>query len=440
MWPSDGWGQLTGAGWRAVTGYVRAASARRVALVLIALLATAAAFGWWRREPKGDAIVVQRGDLVLTAEVEGELEAVRSIELGPPPTGSVRVGDFKLTFLAAESARVKKGQPVLGFDTQPLTKQLDDRRAELAEATKRIEQRQSELRVRLLDLEQQLAQASADLDKARLKADVPADLVSRIDAQKATLEVQARERFTAGLRAETDAARSGAAIELRTLEGQRLRAQNRVEAIEALIKSMTVVAPQDGLVTYKADWNDQKKKVGDSVWMMERVIGLPDLSEMKAVGSVDEAEAGTVSAGQKVTLRLESRPDLDLSGHVQAVSRSVRRKSWRVPSKVYRIDIKLVRTDESFMRPAMRFRGEIETGRIPGLILVPRDVVHLRSRGPVVWVHTGLRYEERPVVLGRSNRRLIEVLSGVRAGDRVSAVDPALSAGPGASGPRAGGA
>ena len=38
------------------------------------------------------------------------------------------------------------------------------------------------------------------------------------------------------------------------------------------------------------------------------------------------------------------------------------------------------------MRPAMRFRGEIETGRVPGLLLVPREAVFLRDDGPVVWV------------------------------------------------------
>ena len=41
-------------------------------------------------------------------------------------------------------------------------------------------------------------------------------------------------------------------------------------------------------------------------------------------------------------------------------------------------------TDSNVMRPAMRFRGEIETGRVPSLLLAPRDAVpcaHPRRAG-----------------------------------------------------------
>ena len=75
------------------------------------------------------------------------------------------------------------------------------------------------------------------------------------------------------------------------------------------------------------------------------------------------------------------------------------------------------------MRPAMRFRGEIETGRIPGVLLVPRDAVFLRDAGPVVWARRALGWREVRVTLGRSNRTQVEVVSGLAPGDRVSPVD-----------------
>ena len=59
-----------------------------------------------------------------------------------------------------------------------------------------------------------------------------------------------------------------------------------------------------------------------------------------------------------------------------------------------RLEIGLEKTDPTFMRPAMRFRGEMETGRIPGVLLVPRDAVFLRDDGPVV---SARRPIERPI-------------------------------------------
>ena len=84
------------------------------------------------------------------------------------------------------------------------------------------------------------------------------------------------------------------------------------------------------------------------------------------------------------------------------------------------------------MRPAMRFRGEIETGRIPGVLLVPRDAVFLRDDGPVVWARRALGWREVRVTLGRSNRTQVEIVSGLAAGDRVSPVDLAEPRGGGA--------
>ena len=122
-------------------------------------------------------------------------------------------------------------------------------------------------------------------------------------------------------------------------------------------------------------------------------------------------------------MRSEARPDLDIHGRVMTLGHTVRQKSWRTPGKGYKVEVALDQTDPTVMRPAMRFRGEIETGRIPALLLVPRDAVFLRDRGPVVWVRRALRWQEVPVLLGRSNRRQVEIKDGLREGDRVSLTD-----------------
>jgi HlyD family secretion protein len=288
-----------------------------------------------------------------------------------------------------------------------------------------------DLRLKLLEIEQQVAQAEADLGKAKLKAEVPPELQQRVELEKARLDHRGRQRDLENLQAERRATQSLGEAELRSLRNQRDRARGRVEALQAAIEKMTVRAPQDGIVVYRTNWRDEKKKVGDSMWFGEIVLGLPDLSQMRAEGFVDEADGGGVAAGQKVTLRLEARPDLDVHGRVKTIGRTARQKSWRNPVKGYKVDIALDRTDPTVMRPAMRFRGEIETGRVSGLVLVPRDAVFLREEGPVVWARRALGWTEVPVRLGRSNRRQVEIVSGVQEGDRLSPTDLAVAAEPG---------
>jgi multidrug efflux pump subunit AcrA (membrane-fusion protein) len=85
----------------------------------------------------------------------------------------------------------------------------------------------------------------------------------------------------------------------------------------------------------------------------------------------------------------------------------------------------------------MRFRGEGETARIPALLLVPREAVFLRDDGPVVWAKRGLGWREVAVDLGRSNQKMVEILSGLEEGDTVSAVDLAAPSPEGGGAPGA---
>jgi len=384
----------------------------------------------------GTPLPVKRADLVLGVEVEGELVAVRSTPIGVPP---VTETEFKISFLAAEGAPVKQGDPVLGFDAETLVRLLAEKKAELDEATKRVEQKEVDLRMKQLDLEQRTAVAKAELTKAELKADAPPVAVSSLELKIAQLDKTGRDRDLANLDAERRVTDVISGSELRSLRQQRERALGRVQALEAAIQAMTVRAPQAGIVVYNQDWNDQKKKVGDSVWYGEVVLALPDLSEMKADGFVDEADGGPVAEGQPVMVRLEARSDFDLNGRVKRIARTVRKRSWRTPVKGYRVEIALAKTDPTFMRPAMRFRGEIETSRVPGLLLVPRQAVFLRDAGPIVWRRTRLGWRETAVKLGRSNRTQVEVLSGLSEGELVSPSDLLLGDASGQAAPAAGG-
>ncbi len=400
---------------------------RSAALGAAGLLALLVFLGLRSRGPDvTNAVTVKREDLVETVEVEGELQAVRSTEIGVPPIGN---WDFKIAFMVPEGTTVKKGDRILAFDTEALQRQLVEKQAEYQEAAKKVEQKQIDLGMKRLDIEQQAAQATADLGKAKLQAEVPPEVQQRVELLKAQLDQKGRERDLENLTMEKTVTESVAGSELRSLESQRDRARGRVEELQASIARLTVMAPQDGIVIYRTDWEDKKKKVGDSMWFGETALSLPDLTEMRAAATVDEADGGPVAEGQKVTLRLEARPDLDIRGNVRKVGHTVKQKSWRTPGKVFKVEVALEKTDPMVMRPAMRFRGEIETGRVPGLLLAPREAVFLRADGPAVFVRRAFGFREVRVTLGRKNRRQVEVLSGLREGDRLSTVDLRVASG-----------
>jgi HlyD family secretion protein len=393
---------------------------RRAGLALLGLLVLGAGYASTARSAGPDNVRVKRDDLVLTAEVDGELAAVRSSDIGPPVVREM--WEFKIAFLAPESAVVKKGQPLVGFDASPLQRQLEEKRAEYEEAAKKIERKQVELLGQRRDLELQLAEAQSRLEKATLKNDVPEELRSRNEVESTKLELENAQQERTNLSARIVSINASQDASLRALVSQRDRAKARVGELEEAVEAMTVKAAQDGIVIYKTNWRDEKKKIGDSAWFGEKLLQLPDLSEMRADGDIDESDGGFVREGQPVTLRIDALPDRDFPAKVTRIGRAVRRKSGRVPNKVFRVQILLDKSD-SAMRPAMRFRGEIETERIKNALLIPREAVFLRPSGPVAWVRRWNGYREVTVKLGRQNKRFVELREGLADGDVVSTTD-----------------
>jgi multidrug efflux pump subunit AcrA (membrane-fusion protein) len=186
---------------------------------------------------------------------------------------------------------------------------------------------------------------------------------------------------------------------------------------------MSVKAPRQGTVVYATSWRDEKKKVGDSAWRGERILEIPDLSAMKGEGEVDESDAGKIRVGQVVRFRLEAHPDIEFTGKIGSIWSTVQRQSWRSPVKVVKLVVELSATDPRKMRPGMRFRGVIETGRIANTLLVPADAVFPTDSGPVAFRKNAVGYGRRVLTLGARNETSVEVKSGLNAGDRVARRD-----------------
>ncbi len=400
---------------------------QRRALVLAALAAVAGLAGW-RVAAAGDPVVrAQRRDLTLAVDITGVLEAVEPATLGPPQVPNIY--RYKIAFMAPEGTAVTAGQPVLGFDASELQQRLQQQLAEAESARTELEKKRSDLAIEAADDQLRLAEAKAALRRAELKTSTPSTLVAALELQKDRLDEQLARKEVASIEQQIAAAAEAGRADLASLSGLSQRAQQKVDELRHGIASMQVKAPRDGIVVYVSNWNGDKKKVGDTCWMTETVIEIPDLAAMRGLGEVEEAHAGKIAAGQPVTLRIDAHPDVEFNGTVGEVSRAVQRRSPRNPAKVVRFQVVLDRTDPERMRPGMRFRGSVETEKVLGILTLPVGAVRATPDGPVVYRHTITGSHAVPVNLGHRNAQYVEVLGGLTEDDAVLASPPALEAG-----------
>ena len=378
--------------------------------------------GWWMARGGGsrasDWAVVERGNLVISIEVEGTLAAVHS-HLLTPPAFSGR-WEYKISSMVPDGNEVKEGDPVLAFDTSELERLLLDMTAALDSAGKEIEKKRTNVVIRRRDDELRLAEARANLEKAALKLERPEELVAAKEIATLALERDLAQEEVAYLEKRRRLLDEADEVELSIVREERDQASLRVHELESGIERMTLRAPRDGTVIHVTDRRGEKKRIGDAVWRRDRVLEIPDLTSMMARGIVDEADAGRLALGQRVELRLDAYPDSTFAGSISKLAKTIQPKTRNSPLRVVRIDIALDETDRDRMRPEMRFRGTIEVERHDDVLLAPVSSIRQTASGATVQRRSISGARERPVELGKRNNDKVEIVHGLSEGDEVS--------------------
>lgn len=353
----------------------------------------------------------------LTAKVlaDGELEAVAKATLGANVPG---VWDYNVVMLAPEGQAVKSGQPVAGFDTKSLRDTLQVRRSELETAQKEYEKTTLEGQQQLEEMELQRADAAMKADKARRKADVPGEFVSRLDLAKyradweiAQIEQQLNDRRLETARANFEARKAAS-------QNRVARLNSQIKTLNERIESMTLRAPRDGHVVYLTTWRGEKPKVGEEAWFGMSLLEVADLSQMRINARVPESDAGLVRVGQNAEVRLKANPDKLYGGKVIELGRIFHTKSDESPSIVFDAVIELEQPDPSWMRPGMAADVTILATSETVVLSVPERAIQYDSEGPHVERLTPASGRVS-VKVGRRADGRVEIVDGLSAGDVV---------------------
>lgn len=291
--------------------------------------------------------------------VTGELQSANSRFFGPPAIADI--WNYTISFMAPDGVEITAGKPVLGFDTQELKTRLRDKNNELNEKQKELDRTRIIAREQLAELSLRVEEAAADLDKARLKADIPANLLAARDYRENQLLLE-RAELELGLRTEELAReRVIQATEVEILQREIAVLQVDVDRFENSINSMTIMAPGHGVVIHVRDGRNNKMAVGDNVWGGRRVIEFPDMEQLEAHVEIPERESARIRVGQQVRFTLDAAPEKEFFGQVKELASVIHTRSTNQPDKVFDAVVTLLNPDPELMRPGMNINAEILT-------------------------------------------------------------------------------
>jgi len=281
--------------------------------------------------------------------ITGELFAQRSLAISPPAVDGL--WQLTVTQMAADGAKVKKGEPLVVFDGSEVTKNLTAKRSELAEKQRKQEQLTLDLADRTREAELATAQARADAEKARRKASVPKDYVAGIEYRKLVIaRARAEQKLRLTVERERIARRSRAA-EQRLADAEVTQLSDEVAELQASLAALTVPAPRDGILLHEAKWDGEKIDNGSQVWRGQSVGEMPDLSTLAVRAALPERELLRVQVGQGVQVRVAGGGRQRLDGTVAAIGNNVHSKSRVEPIPVVDVLIRLKSGQRAGLKP-----------------------------------------------------------------------------------------
>lgn len=393
-----------------------------VAIAAIAMVFRANAFSSLlsKKAVVEDEIEIASRSMIFWVEATGLLRASSVQNFGGPAA----VGDywqFQIVNLAPEGKQVKKGEPLIMFDAQKVMEDIQRFQSELDQANKELEKTRAQIDLERRDLEAKLAAAENKYEKSKLKQSTTTSIASSNDIEKDRLEFEQAGREVRLLKEQIEwHVKSGDAT-YKIIESTKTRAQNKLGEIQQALESFQSKATRDGVVIYKTKWNGERFKVGESVWMGQSILEIPDLETIMAEAFVPEVDVGKIKPGQRAEVTIDAFPGRAFSGTVQNIGRLVRPKAWDIPNKILEAEIVLDALDTSIMRPNMSVKVKIEINSINDCIAVPLRAVRVTSEGAKVHVKTESGWREQVVKLGDSNGMDVIVTEGLSVGDRVAA-------------------
>jgi len=364
---------------------------------------------------RGEKVV--RGPFHITVHASGRLQSAASLFIGCPSVE--RMWEYTITFMAPEGKPVKSGDTILAFNDKELQERLQLKLAELDTAEKELARLGLQEQETLDELQLRQEEEKVNQQKVRHKTDVPEEFIAPLELQKRKLDLELADLRLKMAHSRIANQASGMRSRLQVQRSKVLLLQADIAKLQGEINKMAVRAPKDGMVVYALDWDGKKKTVGDSSWMGQNVLELPDLAKMQVKAAILEPQAGRIRSGQKATVRLDADPDRAYAGTVSELGRIFRIKSDDQPVTVFDVVIDLGESNPALMRPGMAATIDIDISSLDNVLQVPEAAIIYREEGTFVRRKGLFRNTLAPVALGARSKGMVQVLKGADQNDEV---------------------
>ena len=309
-----------------------------------------------------DTAKVMKTNIQTSITATGTIEPVTSVTVGTQVSGIVS------HLYVDYNSVVKKGQVIAELDRTNLISELNTAKANLSSA-------QSSLNYQLSNYN-------------RYKELHEKGLVSADEFESARLQyLQAKEQVNTS--------------------------KESVQKAQTNLGYATITSPIDGVILSKSV--EEGQTVAASFNTPELFVIAQDLTNMRVIADIDEADIGGVKEGQRVSFTVDAFPDDNFEGQVTQVRQQAPNKDLKLkPGLTANVTIYTLEKNDVLAAPAKALRFQPNEA-----FLQKGETIDDCEGDHKVWTKEGTVFKAHKVEIGTTNGIMTEIVSGIKEGTEV---------------------
>lgn len=361
------------------------------------------------------SLVVRRGDLVQQFVLTGEIRSRNAQIISVPPLPE---WNTTIQWLAEDGSVVKAGDRVVELDNSTFAGTIDERRLAVTQARNQLAQFDAQAATALAEAEFDFERSRINLDKAKVAAAVPQEIISRREWEDAQLALHRAETEYRKAEDTLRSERTGRIAERRNLELNLAEVERELATAERAIEALALTAPADGVFILKEHpWEGRRFQVGDRAFVGLPVAEIPDPGSLTVEANLWDVDDGKVAVGQPVEVIVDAWPDRVWKGRVSSIAQVAQEAERQSLRRTFRTQVDLDQIDSSLMRPGYSVRVRVPRVVATGALLASRGAVRRVGDRVLLTLAGGAT---REVTLGPCNAQDCVITAGAREGERLA--------------------
>ncbi|MCA0364421.1 MAG: efflux RND transporter periplasmic adaptor subunit [Bacteroidetes bacterium] len=347
---------------------------------------------------------VKEGNFDEFIIVQGAVQPLKTIRL------DAIVGGYVTEKLVEGGNKVNKGDIILRLENQSLKLNFLQSETEANRLVNDLQNTRQRLRVEKFTLRKNLSDLDYQMEQAkdlyeRNKKLIKDNVVSEVDFQKSKRDY---ERYLKQREIEIESQKyqeENSAMQIKQLEGTLQRTQKNVDLWRQTLENLVVKAPVAGLLS------SIDVEVGSNINQGQNIGQIDDLDGFKLRAEIDEHYISRIFAGLKGTFEFNGK-----SHEIEILKVYPEVKNGR-----FAVDLIFSSKSPEGIRRGQSSPVRLELGKAEKAVLLPVGGFFSDTGGNWVYVveASGKKAVKRSITLGRKNPEYFEVLSGLKAGEKV---------------------